>query len=96
VKKVQGGNMLTHEETAALHDVAHRFGATEVYLFGSSLNSETARDIDLGVRGIAPENFFDFYGELIMMLPRPVDLVNLEKPSLFCSLIMRDGVKVYG
>jgi len=58
-------------------------------------NSEY-NDIDLAVKGIKPEVFFKFYGELLRSLSKPVDLVDLSKKSLFNQIIEEKGVKIYG
>ena len=75
---------------------AQKHGATALYLFGLALKSEQAHDVDLGVKGIPPELFFKFYGELLRKLPRPVDVVDLSKKSLFNDLVEKRGVKIYG
>jgi len=53
-------------------------------------------DIDLAVRGIKPEVFFKFYGELLRNLSKPVDLVDLSNKSLFNQIIEEQGVRIYG
>ena len=78
-------------------NAASRYNASAVYLFGSSLRDETkAQDIDLGVLGVPPALFFDFYAELIKALPKSVDLIDLSKPTLFNRLVLREGEKIYG
>ena len=68
-----------------------------IYLFGSSLKSgRQAKDIDLGVKGILPELFFKFYGELMRHLSKPVDLVDLSPITRFNSLVEKRGIKIYG
>jgi len=76
---------------------AEKYKVSSIYLFGSSLdrNSEY-NDIDLAVKGIKPEVFFKFYGELLRSLSKPVDLVDLSKKSLFNQIIEEKGVKIYG
>jgi hypothetical protein len=59
------------------------------------LESDQPQDIDLGVKGIAPE-LFKFYGELLRQLPRPVDLVDLSVRSMFNRLVEEKGIRIYG
>ncbi len=73
---------------------ARKYGATELILFGSAVESEAYRDIDLDVRGIPPASFFRFYGELLRKLARPVDVVDLSKPSPFTALIEKERVRL--
>ena len=66
-------------------------------MFGSSLDaSREANDIDLAVEGVSPRDFFRFYGELILALSKPVDVVDLSGRSKFLDLIRRNGVLLYG
>jgi predicted nucleotidyltransferase len=88
--------MLSDTEKELILACAHKYGVTEIYLFGSTLESDQYHDIDLGVRGISPALFFNLYGELLRKHVNPVDVVDLSKKSLFTELIERDGVKLYG
>jgi predicted nucleotidyltransferase len=89
--------MLTKKEKEKIISCAKKFKVSALYLFGSTLeNSPEAQDIDLGVKGIAPELFFKFYGELLRNLSKRVDLVDLSKKCLFNDLVEERGVKIYG
>jgi len=55
-----------------------------------------ARDIDIGVKGLAPELFFDFCWELYRDLSKPVDVIDLSKECLFNRLVEKDGWVIYG
>ncbi len=89
--------MLSETNKQVIVDTAQKYNVSAVYLFGSSLVDEAvAHDIDLGVLGVPSTLFFDFYGELIRKLSKPVDLIDLSKPTLFNKLVLRDGVKIYG
>ena len=89
--------MLKDAELKIIRDVSQRYQVRRVLLFGSSLDADdNARDIDIAVEGVPPEAFFEYYGDLMMQLPRPVDVVDLSSPSKFSELILRDGVAIYG
>ena len=49
--------MLDDIDRERILECAEKYGATTLVLFGSSLEGDEAHDIDLGVRGIAPELF---------------------------------------
>jgi len=68
-------------------------GCKEIYLFGSLVNGESTErsDIDLAVTGIRKEDFFEIFGELMMSLDHPVDLINLEKKSRFVTYLKEKG-----
>jgi len=75
---------------------AKKYKVKEIILFGSSLQKDNAADIDLGIKGIEPGSFFKFYGELLLALSKPVDVVDLTKENSFNRMIEKEGVKLYG
>jgi predicted nucleotidyltransferase len=89
--------MISERHKATIVRCARRYGVSAVILFGSALKEgRRPRDIDLGVKGLDPRRFFDFYAELVKALPMPVDLVDLSKRSLFNELVEETGVRIYG
>ncbi len=77
--------------------LAEKYGISQIILFGSAARGEiNLRDIDIGVRGLSPSKFFRFYGELMRVLPKPVDIVDLDKENLFNQLVEEYGVVIYG
>ncbi len=88
--------MISDRDKTAIMDLASRYKVREVLLFGSGADPEKpARDIDLAVEGIAPEEFFSFYGDLIFRLSKPVDLVDMSKNTKFTIMVRREGVQLY-
>ena len=65
-------------------------GCTEIYLFGSVATGEThARsDIDLAVRGCPTGRFFHMLARLMRNLDHPVDIVDLNEPSIFVRYLL--------
>ena len=88
--------MVTEQEKGLIRECAEKFNVRSVILFGSSLEREDARDIDLAVEGIEPSLFFKFYAEIVKRLSRPVDLVDLSDDCLFTRLVAENGVRLYG
>ena len=89
--------MINKKDEEIIITFAKKFDVKEIYLFGSSLDQEhEANDIDLAVRGIAPELFFDFYGKLLRRLARPVDIINLSNPSRLTEFVEARAVKIHG
>lgn len=89
--------MLKDTELKIIRDVSQKYHVRRVLLFGSSLDADNdARDIDIAVEGASPEIFFEYCGDLMMQLSRPVDVVDLSTTSKFNELILRDGVALYG
>ena len=89
--------MISESEKDIILQCAKKFEASTVILFGSSLGDEqNTNDIDLGVKGIDPKQFFKFYAELFKRLSKPVDLVDLTRKSLFNDLIEETGMRIYG
>ena len=89
--------MISEQDKAKIIDISRRYCVREILLFGSSIDPDkTANDIDLAVAGIAPEDFFYFYGDLLFELSKPVDLIDLSKDTKFNRLVYRDGIRIYG
>jgi predicted nucleotidyltransferase len=89
--------MIAEKDKTAISRLARQYGVQKVFLFGSGADPEKeARDIDLGVVGIEPRRFFEFYGDLIFSLSKPVDLVDLSRNTRFNALIRREGIPLYG
>jgi uncharacterized protein len=89
--------MISEKDKEIIIRSAQKYKASTIILFGSSVDKEReAHDIDIGVKGIAPKVFFDFYADLFKHLSKPVDLVDLSKKSLFNELVEETGEKIYG
>ena len=89
--------MITEEDKDTIRRCAKRYDVESVILFGSSTRDDIeSNDIDIGVKGIEPRLFFKFHAELFRRLPKPVDLVDLSKKSLFNDLVEETGVRIYG
>lgn len=88
--------MISDKDKQIIISLAEKYNVREMYLFGSSVEKETEpNDIDIAVRGIAPGDFFDFYGKLLRLLSKPVDVVNLANVSRFTDAIEKTGIKIY-
>ncbi len=88
--------MITDQDKKIISDISEKYRVKRV-LFGSSMRSpEQARDIDIAVEGIAPEDFFRYYGELICALSAPVDVIDMSKTSKFVELVKKEGMPIYG
>ncbi|MCL5102733.1 MAG: nucleotidyltransferase domain-containing protein [Armatimonadetes bacterium] len=68
-------------------------GATEVFVFGSAAHGELRpdSDIDLAVRGLAPEKFFRAMSEVTFAVSRPLDLVDLDESNPFTEYLVEEG-----
>ncbi|MHC4441244.1 MAG: nucleotidyltransferase family protein [Planctomycetota bacterium] len=89
--------MLNEHDKQTIEDISRKYHVKRVLLFGSSLNPKReANDIDIAVEGIAPKDFFTYYGDLILALSKPVDIVDLSKNSKFNQLVKEEGVLLYG
>jgi len=88
--------MISEGDLKIILKYAKKYKLFKVILFGSSVERADARDIDLGVKGIAPELFFTFCWEIYRDLSKPVDIIDLEEKCLFTELIEKEGVVLYG
>ena len=88
--------MISEKDKATILKYAKKYNISTVILFGSCLDKEYPHDIDIGIKGIEPELFFKFYGELLLEVSKRIDIVNLGKDNLFNRLVEKEGVKLYG
>ena len=88
--------MISENDKKIILKYAKKYNLEKVILFGSSKERIDARDIDIGVRGVSSDLFFDFCWELYRDLSKPVDVIDLTKDCLFTKLIEQDGLVLYG
>jgi predicted nucleotidyltransferase len=89
--------MISIYDKEEIISLAKKYGATRVLLFGSSATSRTeCNDIDLAVDGIKPTEFFAFYGDLMLHVSKPVDLIDLSGTSRFHKMVAAEGIPIYG
>ncbi len=89
--------MISDIDKQQICEVSKKYNAKKVILFGSNLSGVSdAMDIDLAVEGVSPEDFFDYYSELIFSLSKPVDLVDLANKNKFTDIVEKEGLVVYG
>ncbi|MCP4652089.1 MAG: hypothetical protein GY858_01730 [Candidatus Omnitrophica bacterium] len=89
--------MINEIDKKIIRELSEKYHVKRVLLFGSSLDSiKEGRDIDMGVEGIDPGEFFDYYGDLMLRLSKPVDVIDLSETSKFVALVKRDGIPIYG
>lgn len=90
-------HMISTKDKKVIVALARRYGVSRVLLFGSGADpSGRSEDIDLGVEGIAPRDFFRFYGDLMFSLSKSVDVIDLGSKSKFAALVRREGIPLYG
>jgi predicted nucleotidyltransferase len=68
-------------------------GCKAVYLFGSMVTGKIheSSDIDIGIKGLLPENFFKVYSKLYRNLENEVDLVDFDEENQFFSMLEKQG-----
>jgi len=89
--------MITKADKKIIREMSEKYHAKRVLLFGSSLTHEKeSRDIDIAVEGISPEDFYSYYGDLMLSLSKPVDVIDISGTSKFIKLILQEGVLLYG
>ncbi len=89
--------MITEADKKTIREISEKYHAERVLLFGSSIDySKESHDIDIAVEGVSPKDFFKYYGDLILRLSKPVDVVDLSSTSKFTKLIQQEGIPLYG
>jgi predicted nucleotidyltransferase len=74
-------------------DILKAAGAERVYIFGSVVEGPFRResDIDLAVTGLPPDQFFQTMGQILFILPRPFDLIDLDADTPFTRYLKQKG-----
>lgn len=89
--------MISEADKKIIRDISGRYRAKRVLLFGSSLSPDRdSRDIDIAVEGVPAEDFFSYYGDLMLALSKPIDVIDLSVASKFVRLVREEGVPLYG
>lgn len=89
---------ILERELAKVVRLSKEFGAEKVLLFGSCLDDvESARDIDVAIKGVKPEKFFEMYGRILGEVDSELDLIPLEDTrEHFAKRILEKGKLLYG
>jgi predicted nucleotidyltransferase len=68
-------------------------GCKAVYLFGSMVTGKIheSSGIDIGIKGLLPEDFFKVYSKLYRNLENEVDLVDFDEENQFFSMLEKQG-----
>ena len=89
--------MISQDDRNAIIRISKNYKMSRLLLFGSSASSDReSHDIDLAVEGIAPADFFKYYGDLLFHVSKPVDLIDLSVDSRFNRMIASEGIPIYG
>lgn len=89
--------MISKSDKKIIQELSKKYHVKRVLLFGSSLNTaRKSRDIDIAVEGIHPSDFFKYYGDLLLKLSKPVDVIDLSETSKFVTLVKKEGIPIYG
>ena len=88
--------MISERDKELMTTYAKKYNIKKIILFGSSKEKKDAQDIDIGVKGLSPELFFDFFWELYRDLSKPVDIIDLNQKSLFNKIVEEEGLILYG
>jgi predicted nucleotidyltransferase len=77
--------------------ISKEFGVEKILLFGSCLEDiESAQDIDIAVKGVKPEKFFEMYGKILGVIDSEIDLIPLEDArEHFSKRIFEKGKVIY-
>ncbi len=89
--------MIAEKDKKIIREISEKYHIKRVLLFGSSMDPvRESRDIDIAVEGVNPCDFFDYYGDLMLKLSKPVDVVDLSEASKFVTLVKKEGIVIYG
>lgn len=89
--------MIKEKDKIIIQEISKKYHVKRVLLFGSSLDQKRkSNDIDIAVEGISHKDFFKYYGDLLLQLSKPIDIIDLSGSSKFINLIKKEGKLLYG
>ncbi len=89
--------MIKEKDKIIIKEISKKYHVKRVLLFGSSLDQKRkSNDIDIAVEGISHKDFFKYYGDLLLQLSKPIDIIDLSGSSKFINLIKKEGKLLYG
>jgi predicted nucleotidyltransferase len=82
-----------HEAIQSAVNVLKEAGAKEIYLFGSAAKGTDTSDsdIDLAVKGLPAEAFFETVGKVALAISRGFDIVDMDEPNPFVEYLETKG-----
>jgi len=84
--------MIKEKDKIIIKEISKKYGVKRVLIFGSSLDKKRkSNDIDIAVEGIAPKDFFKYYGDLLLQLSKPVDVIDLSSIFSLNKAIFSEG-----
>lgn len=89
--------VINERDKKIIRKISEKYHVRRVLLFGSSASPDTeSRDIDIAVEGVPTEQFYDFYGDLMLAVSKPIDVIDLSGTSMFIKMIQQEGIVLYG
>jgi predicted nucleotidyltransferase len=83
---------ITQEILNKAVELARRFGAKRLLVFGSAANPDReARDVDFACEGVPGWQLYHLGAALEESLKMPIDLIPLDEPSDFVRMIESTG-----
>ena len=88
--------MVQMEEIKQCEQVARKYGATKIILFGSTLEDmESAHDIDLICSGVSDGDFILMSSEMEELVSVPVDVFSTTPLTSFVDFNLKRGRVLY-
>lgn len=88
--------MISERDKKIVLELSEKYHVRRVLLFGSSLDpAKENRDIDIAIEGIQDKDFFKYYGDLLLRLSKPIDVIDLSEVSKFTNLVKKEGIPIY-
>lgn len=89
--------MITEKDKIIIQEISKKYHTKRILLFGSSLDKKRrSNDIDIAVEGVSPKELFKYYGDLLLQLSKPIDVIDLSGSSKFINLIKQEGKLLVG
>ena len=88
--------MITETDKKTIYEISKNIVLSACCFWAPARIQKESGDIDIGVEGIAAKDFFSYYGDLMLSLSKPVDIIDISGKSKFIKLILKEGIPLYG
>ncbi len=82
------------QDMETIISVLREEGCNEIYIFGSLADGNAPHpetDIDIAVKGLPGNRFFEVYGRLLALTTHTIDLVDMDRETPFTRTLQEKG-----
>lgn len=82
--------MLTEKDMNIIEAISRKYNLKRVLLL-DLVWVKKSNNIHIWCRRAIPQSFFKFFGDLLLKLSKPIDIIDLKGSSKFMNLVKKEG-----